>query len=86
MQKLLLTHKLLLICGITLLTSCVSEPRTILVPPVVYLDGKPSDVLKLGYGVEARVYTFDGKEWQLSANKVPLPEGWLLIPPPPHGQ
>lgn len=78
-------YKLLAIFVTTLLTSCVSEPRTVLVPPVVCVDGKPSDVLKLGYGVEARIYTFDGKEWQLSANEVSLPEGWLLIPPPPHG-
>lgn len=86
MRNLTLTYKLLMICVATSQISCVSEPRTVLVPPITYVDGKPSDVLKLGYGVEARIYTFDGKDWQLSANEVVLPEGWLLIPPPPHGQ
>ena len=49
-------------------------PRTILVPE--------SSPVRIGPGVSGPVYakTADG-EWQLSANRVEIPEGWYLVPP-----
>jgi hypothetical protein len=40
-----------------------------------------SDALvRLGPDVTGRVYYWDGKEWELSRNRVTLPEGWLAGP------
>lgn len=34
-------------------------------------------LVRLGPDVKGHVYYWDGKEWELSTNKVTLPEGWL---------
>ena len=40
-----------------------------------------SDTLvRLGPKVTGRVYYWTGKEWELSKNRVTLPEGWLAGP------
>ena len=37
--------------------------------------------IRLGPGVRARVYLFNGTDWELSQNPVQIPEGWYLVPP-----
>jgi hypothetical protein len=40
-----------------------------------------SDTLvRLGPDVKGRVYHWNGTEWELSKNRVTLPEGWLAGP------
>ena len=33
-------------------------------------------LVRLGPGIRGQVYFWNGDSWELSANKVPLPEGW----------
>lgn len=47
--------------------------RTVLVP-----EGAP---VRIGPRVEGRVYARVDGEWELSDNRVELPEGWYLVPP-----
>lgn len=72
---------------IMLLVGCsgIQSQRVVLIPPVVWVDGKPSDVLRIGPGASGRVFvrTEAGVE-ELSQNVISFPEGWLLIPPPPE--
>lgn len=70
--------------GLMLLTGCALEPRVVLVPPILYHEGKPTDLLKAGPGISGRMYVYNGTTWELSANKLEVPEGWLVMPPPPH--
>jgi hypothetical protein len=42
---------------------------------VVFVDTQ-SDLVRIGPGVEGRVYILKNGEWVLSKNKVKLPEGW----------
>ena len=42
---------------------------------VVFVDTQ-SNLVRLGPGVEGRVYVLKDGEWVLSKNKVKLPEGW----------
>ena len=68
------------------LTNCTTTaPTTILIPPIVYLeDGTPTDVIMLGPDCEGYIFVrTDGKLVQ-SRNKIKLPVGWLLAPPPSH--
>lgn len=78
------TNRLLCLIASILLTGCALEPRVVLVPPIVYVEGVPSDSLKTGPAMKGRVYVYNGTAWELSANKIEIPEGWLLVPPPPH--
>lgn len=37
-------------------------------------------LVRSGPDVTGRVYTWDGEQWVLSANKVQIPEGWFIGP------
>ena len=37
--------------------------------------------MRIGPGVKARVYTLEADGWRLGGNRVPIPEGWYLVPP-----
>ena len=81
LSRLLLTF---VAVGLTaLLSGCAnSNPRVVMVPPIQWIDGVPTDLVKLGPdAVRVYVHTADGG-WTLSDNKVSL-EGWLASPPPP---
>lgn len=63
--------------------SGVQSQRTVLVPPIAWVDGVPTDLIRLGPGCRGKVYvTVDGQT-ELSQNEVELPEGWYAVPPPP---
>jgi len=40
-------------------------------------------LLRAGPDYKARVYIWNGKSWELSPNKVNIPEGWFIGPLPP---
>jgi len=63
-------------------TSCKSSsPRVVLVKPIVWVNGTPTGVVKIGPDpVHVYALTSTGK-WELSKNKVSL-EGWLAAPEP----
>ena len=78
------TRLLLLLLTVSALASgCAAGSRTVLVPPVTWIDGTPTDFIKIGPDITGQVYTYDGKEWVLSTNKVTIPEGWVALPEPP---
>ena len=56
-------------CSLTLLPSCATRTTVV----------SPSGIVRLGPDVEGHVYTWnaDTKQWELSKNKVRLPEGWF---------
>lgn len=59
-----------------LLSLCVSgcvNPRVVLVPS--------GEVIKVGPNVKGKVYVNTDDGWQLSQNKVSIPEGWYALPP-----
>lgn len=60
-------------CGALVAASGVGCARTVLVN-----DSAP---IRLGPGVRARIYLYNGTDWELSPNAVPLPEGFYLVPP-----
>lgn len=47
--------------------------RTVLIP-----EGAP---VRIGPKVQGKVYARVDGEWELSENRVDLPEGWYLVPP-----
>lgn len=50
------------------------SPRAVLVPE--------SSPVRIGPEVAGRVYVLTPEgEWQLSGNRVEIPEGWYLVPP-----
>ena len=57
-----------------------------MVPPIVTDPDtlEPTDIVKLGPGIEGRIYVQTDEGWELSENELELPEGWFLIPPPPQ--
>ncbi len=58
------------------LIGCVSARR------VVLIDSEGA-LLRVGPGVKARVYFLNkAGEWELGANPVPIPEGWVIGPFP----
>ena len=58
------------------LTACAPNPRVVMVPPT-------GAVLRVGPDAEARVYVQnDDGTWELSANEVPIAEGWYLVDSP----
>lgn len=62
-----------LICAASVAVFANGCSRTVLVS-----DGTP---MRVGPDCRARVYTWDGTTWNLSANRVEVPEGWYLLPP-----
>ena len=61
-------------CGTLGLTGCLTSGRK-----AVFI--QPSDnLVRTGPNVTGRVYYWNGTEWELSKNKVTLPEGWLMGP------
>jgi len=66
-------------------SGCAAGPRVVLVRPVVWVDGAPSDLIRIGPGVKGRVYVYEDGAWSLSKNEVEIPEGWMAAPPPPAG-
>lgn len=59
----------LAVSAIALSTGCGST-RTVFVNP------SDHDLVRLGPDVRGHVYFWNGSSWELSANKVLLPEGW----------
>ena len=55
----------------------------VLVPTTVDLEGVPYTIVRLAEEVRAKVYVRQGGKLVRSSNRVTLPEGWLLVPPPP---
>ncbi len=71
-QRLLLLS--LLVLGLLGTNGCLTNGKRVVFIPT-------SDALvRLGPDVTGRVYYWDGKEWELSRNRVTLPEGWLAGP------
>ena len=82
-------RRLTLYVALTLIgfaAGCGSNPRVVMIPPIEWVDGVPTDLLKIGPGMTGRVYVHTAEGWVLSDNKVTLPEGWLASPPPPKDQ
>ena len=48
-------------------------PRAVLVP-----EGAP---VRIGPETRARIYVMTDGEWELSANRPEIPEGWYCVPP-----
>ena len=61
-------------CGMLGLTGCLTSGKK-----AVFI--QPSDnLVRIGPNVKGRVYVWDGKQWELSRNKVTIPEGWMAGP------
>lgn len=60
-------------CAGLVAASAVGCGRTVLVN-----DAAP---IRLGPNVRARIYLYNGTDWELSQNAVALPEGFYLVPP-----
>lgn len=59
--------------AVSVAVSAIGCARTVLVN-----DDSP---IRLGPNARGRVYIYNGKDWELSLNPVPLPEGFYLVPP-----
>lgn len=76
---------LLLSLSVSVLVSgCAGGQRVVLVPPIHWVNGMPTDLLWTGPDVSGRVYTTIDGVRTLSENKVSIPEGWVCVPPPPE--
>ena len=64
----MIKNVLILLCALLIFTGCGSTR-------VVFVDTQ-SNLVRLGPGVEGKVYVLKNGEWVLSKNKVKLPEGW----------
>lgn len=66
---------LTVLCCAGLVAACAAGcgPRVVLVP-----EAAP---VRIGPETRARIYAMTDGEWQLSANRCDLPEGWYLVPP-----
>jgi len=78
MPRNLSLRRLLLLCLASCVTlgssGCLTSGRRVVFIPT-------SDALvRIGPDVTGRVYHWTGKEWELSKNRVTLPEGWLAGP------
>lgn len=62
-----------IVCVVLVLALMLGCSRTVLVS-----EGSP---VRMGPDATARVYALVDGEWQLSQNKVTVPEGWYLVPP-----
>lgn len=38
-------------------------------------------LIRIGPSTSARVYVYANGAWELSENRVPIPEGWYIVPP-----
>ncbi len=56
--------------GLALLVGC-SGPRVVFVPSA-------DAPVRAGPGVRGRVYVWTGETWELSRNRVPVPEGFYI--------
>lgn len=65
--------RIVLVCALLVLACAAGCTRTVLVPE--------SSPVRIGPGVKARVYTLEADGWRLGGNRVPIPEGWYLVPP-----
>ena len=83
-RKMLLA--LLVVCAVMLATSCAAGSRVVLVTMTTEIDGTPTDLIRAGEDLRGHVYFWDGAKWVRGANRVTIPEGWLVIPPPPTGE
>ncbi len=65
-------------------SGCGTPTRVVLVPPIKYIDGVPTDLVMLGPD-PLRVYVLSGEPptWTLSQNRLNL-EGWYAAPPEAH--
>lgn len=67
----------MLLCGSICVGGCEllrpGNPRTVLVPP--------GEVLKAGPDMNGRVYVRTPAGWELSDDKVNIPEGFYIVPP-----
>jgi hypothetical protein len=71
-QRLLLLS--LVSCGMLGTSGCLTSGKRVVFIPT-------SDTLvRLGPDVQGHVYYWTGTEWELSKNRVTLPEGWLAGP------
>lgn len=61
------------------LSGCANTSET---KNLVFVDTTGDTLLRIGPETEGYVYFWNGKEWEKSAKKVKLPEGWLTGPPP----
>lgn len=69
----LLRQLCLVICVTAGASGCTPGRQTVLVPA--------NDALfRAGPDVQGRVYVWNGKAWELSANRVHVPEGWFIGP------
>lgn len=71
-QLLRIVSLLIGICVAVCMTGCES-PRVVLVPP--------GEVIKIGPDTKGKVYVNTKDGWELSNNKVTIPEGWYALPP-----
>ena len=77
---------LLQVLGIALLTGCVivggcsSNPRVVMVPTTVDVNGAPTDLIRIGPGTKGYVYILTEEGWVQSDRKVLIPEGWFAGP------
>ena len=71
MNRLLVKMPLLLLSGFALLglTGCKNS-RVVFVP-------ESEGLIRIGPNVRGYVYYWNGSDWELSGNKVTIPEGWL---------
>lgn len=61
------------------ISGCASTSET---KNLIFVDTTGDTLLRVGPEMEGFVYFWNGKEWEKSAKKVKLPEGWLTGPPP----
>lgn len=68
-----LLRRIVVSCAVLAVGFAAGCARTVLVN-----DDSP---IRIGPNVRARVYLFNGTEWELSQNAVEIPEGWYMVPP-----
>ena len=79
MMRLLPSQRQLLLlflagCVMLLSAGCLTRSKR-----VVFIE--PNDTLvRIGPDVKGRLYYWTGEGWELSANKVEIPEGWVAGP------
>jgi hypothetical protein len=62
-----------MLCAAVVLAFASGCGRTVLVR-----EGSP---MRIGPSTKAQVWTRTQGEWELSPNRVEIPEGWYLVPP-----
>ena len=76
---------LLIVSGTGFGSGCagIGKTEVVLVPTSTDVDGVPYSIMRLAEPVKARVFVRQGGRFVRSRNRVELPAGWMLIPPPP---